>query len=400
MRKFSSVAMISITTCLAACGGGGGASAAGSGSPVAVAPSPTPAPAPAPAPTPQPAAPKCPAGQTETTAPTWNGSAWVGQVCAPTPVVASAGTLTTTVAAATYADNSLHQSAFNALNLVRKNAGAGLVSQNAALDTSAGAHAKYLTTNIATAFTVNAHTEDPSKPGFFEATVGLRMAKAGFSAGGYWSEVIGGTGASRQGSDCVLGLLGTVYHAAALLNQSTNIGIGFGTDTANIPMCVADLGAKSTESYPQVAPSGQIVAYPYDGQTGLFYSFDITFEVPRPPVALFPNATSGTPVIVNIRNSDFVNYKAAGTLTPVVTKFEIKDAGGNLVPVGILANSGITGSGVSMTADANLSEGFAVLVPLSPLAKGGTYTVTFTATLKTGGDPLTKTWRFVADRDR
>lgn len=386
LAQLATPVLLAATLALTACGGGGGGEAA-------------PAPGPAPS-TPTPAAPKCPAGQTESTAPTWNGSAWVGQVCTPTPVVASTGTLITSVSVATYADNSLQQSAFNTLNLVRKNAGAGLVSQNAALDTSAGAHAKYLTTNIATAFTVDAHTEDQSKPDFYEATVGLRMTKAGFSAGSYWTEVIGGTGASRRGSDCVLGLLGTVYHAAALLSQSTNVGIGFGTDTANAPMCVADLGSHSTESYPQVAPSGQIVSYPYDGQTGLFYSFDIAFEVPRPPVALFPNPTSGTPVYVNIRNADFVNYKAAGTLNAVVTKFEMKDASGNLIPAGILSNSGISGSGLSLTADSNLAEGVAMLVPLSPLVKGGTYTVTFTATLKAGGDPLTKTWRFVADRDR
>ncbi|MDL5034367.1 hypothetical protein QRD43_20865 [Pelomonas sp. APW6] len=380
LAQLATSVLLAATLALTACGGGGGGAAGPS--------------------TPTPAAPTCPAGQTEMTAPTWNGSAWVGQVCASTPVVASTGTLTTSVSTATYADNSLQQSAFNALNLVRKNAGAGLVSQHAALDTSAGAHAKYLTTNIATAFTVNAHTEDPSKPDFYEATVGMRMAKAGFSVGSYWTEVIGGTGASRQGSDCVLGLLGTVYHAAALLSQATNVGIGFGTDTANIPMCVVDLGSQSNESYPQVAPSGQIVAYPYDGQTGLFYSFDIAFEVPRPPVALFPNATSGTPVIVNIRNADFVNYKAAGTLNAVVSKFEMKDANGNLVPVGILASPGIGAANVSLTSDGNLGEGFVVLVPIAPLNKGGTYSVTFAATLKAGGSSLSKTWHFVADRDR
>lgn len=365
LRQTALVALLATSAALAACGGGGGGAPTAASGPSPSTPSPS---------TPSPST--------------------------PAAVVAPAGTLKDAIPAATYADNSLQLSAFNALNQARKYAGAGLIAQSAALDTAAEAHAKYLTTNINTVFTAGAHIEDPSKPDFYEATLATRMAKAGFNLGSYGSEVVGGTGASRLGADCIWGLLGTVYHAAALLGQATNIGFGFGRDTANVPMCVADFGSLGTENYPQVAPAGQIVAYPYDGQTGVLYSFDIASEVPRPPVALFPSATSGTPVIVSVRNADFVNFKAAGTLNAVVTKFEMKDASGNIVPAGILASPGISGSGVTMTADPMLAEGFLVLVPFAPLTKGATYMVNVNAILRDGGAPLSKTWSFVSDRDR
>lgn len=187
----------------------------------------------------------------------------------PADVVASAGTLKASAGASTYAANGLEADAFATLNRARSAAGAGYVSQNAALDTAAAAHAKYLTANITSGI---AHTEDPSKDDYYEATPASRVSKAGFSAG-FSTEVIGGTGAATKGSDCVLGLLNTVYHAAALLSQETYVGVGFGKDAGGIPLCVADLGNLESESYTQVAPAGELIAYPYAGQTEVLETF-------------------------------------------------------------------------------------------------------------------------------
>lgn len=317
-----------------------------------------------------------------------------GTVTPPsTDVVTSAGTLKTSAGISAYAGAAFEAEAFAAINATRLAAGAGLVSQSTALDTAAAAHAKYLTTNIALGL---GHTEDPSKADYYEATEDSRATKAGYLSG-FVTEAVGGTGATMKASDCVLGLLNTVYHAAAVLSPATNVGVGVGTDAAGIPMCVTVLGAPASEAYPQVAPAGDVIAYPSSGQTGVFETFYVGYELPRPPVTLFPNTTAGRPVIVNVRNADFVNFKAAGTLAAVVTKFELKDAGGNVVPAGILANAGLTGSGVTLTADSNLGEGFAVLVPLAPLAKGAVYTATFTATLKSGGTAVAKTWSFTTN---
>ena len=355
-NTFRTLSVLALAATLAACGGGGGGSDSSSGGGVTN-----------------------PGGGTVTTP--------------STDVVTNAGTLKTAAGTSTYAANGFEAEAFTAINATRSAAGAGVVSQSTALDTAAAAHAKYLTTNIALGL---GHSEDPTKADYYEATQGSRATKAGYPSG-FVTEAVGGTGATMKAGDCVLGLLNTVYHAAAVLSPATNVGVGVGTDAAGIPMCVTVLGAPASEAYPQVAAAGNLVAYPSAGQTGVFETFYVGYESPRPSVALFPNTTAGTPVIVNVRNADFLNFKAAGTLAAVVTKFELKDAGGNVVPEGILANAGLTGSGVTLTADANLGEGFAVLVPLAPLAKGAVYTATFTATLKSGGTAVAKTWSFTTN---
>lgn len=309
----------------------------------------------------------------------------------PSNVVANEGTLKATAGPSTYAAESYEADAYAALNRLRHAAGAGYLSQDAKLDVAAAAHAKYLTTNRG-----GSHEQDPSKPDFYETSPYYRVTKAGFDAG-LVSEVIGGAGRDGNGWDCVFGLMNSVYHAAGLLSQTTTFGIGFGTDGAGSPLCVINVATTSNERNVQVAPAGSLVAYPYAGQSDVGETFWVAFELPRPPASLFPNMTTGTPVIVNIKNADFMNYQAAGTLSAVVTTFEMKDADGNIVPAAILADPVLTGSGVTLHSDNMLSQGFAVLVPLSPLAFNATYTVSFSATLKTGGAPLTKTWSFTTN---
>lgn len=305
-------------------------------------------------------------------------------------VVEDSGTVQVVVGDNTYVAGSLAKGAFDALNTARRNAGAGVLAQSAALDMAATAHALYLTSNIADGI---GHEEIKGKVDFYEATQDLRIARAGFDAGAT-TEVIGGTGPSLKGADCVYGMLNTVYHGAALLNQLSNVGIGFGKDSVGVPLCVVNLANLATERYTQIPQSGSVIAYPYAGQTDVMETFYVGFETPRPPASLFPNTTAGTPVIVNLRNADFMNYQAAGTLDVVVKQFELKDAGGNLTPVGILAHPTIKGSDVQLSPDNILGLGVMTLVPLSPLTKGTKYTVIFSATLKNGDKPVTKTWSF------
>ena len=337
---------LALAASLTACGGGGGNSA----------------PAPAPAP-----------GTGGTT----------------TDVVVSTGTLFTTVTAPTYTAGGQRAVAYSDLNAARLGAGAGTVQQSAELDTAASAHANYLTVTR----TVT-HDEDPDNAAVFYATnVGARVSKAGFDAS-YATEVIGGTGASHQITDCVVGLLNTVYHAAASLSYATHIGIGQGTDSAGTPMCVVNYAAAETNPYGQVPAAGSVIAYPYNGRTNVPTTFFVAYEVPRPSAVLLPNLTSGPPVIVGLRNADYLNFWAAGALDVTVSKFELKDASGNVVPSVVLGAAGVKGAGVTVNADSNLYTGFVSLVPLSPLAANQNYTYTFTATLKSGGTPVTKTVTF------
>ena len=356
-RIASLISAVMLVTSLAACGGG--ASGDSTGTPAPAAPTPTPAPAPAPV------------------------------------AVASSGTLRTGAPTSAYAPSSQQAGFFGTLNNLRAAAGAGYVDQNTTIDVASQAHADYLSLNLAaaTAAGESPHSESASRANYYEASPASRLAKAGFSAG-FSTEVIGGTGPSLAAADCVLGLMDTVYHAAALLSQETTIGVGVGSDAAGIPLCVSDLADVSADSYGQVPASGALIAYPFDGQTDVLGLFDVSSESPRPSVTLFPNAAAGTPVVVRLRNADFVNAQAAGTLAAKVTQFSLTDAGGNTIPAGILSATDVAGSGVTLNADSALGDGFVVLVPLSPLAANATYTAHFSATLTVGGTALTKSWSF------
>ena len=306
-------------------------------------------------------------------------------------LVPDAGTLVLTAPDATYAGGGLHKSAYDALNTARLAAGAGLLTQSAAIDVAAEAHAKYLTTNIGFGLS---HDQDSAKLDFYEATAAKRISKAGFEFD-FALEVVGATGPSHLGSDCVLGLLNTVYHGAAMLLSSTHVGIGFGQDSLGTPLCVVDMAAATKKPVGQLPGSGELVAYPYAGQTDVFATFYADSEVPRPPVAALPSNAVGTPVIVSVNNADMANFAAAGTLQATVAQFVLKDAAGNLVPAAILANPVLAaGAGVTLFADDNLPRGVATLVPLAPLVSGQTYTVEFSATLKAGAPTVSKTWSF------
>ena len=306
-------------------------------------------------------------------------------------MVSTAGTLQTSAAAPSYAASSQQASFFSALNTVRAAAGAGVVDQSTTIDVASQAHADYLTANITT--TTDLHSEVSTKTGYYGDTLATRLTKAGYSYG-FATEVVGGTGASLSATDCVYGLMDTVYHAAALLSQETAVGVGIGSDAASIPLCVSDLADASTDSYGQVPASGALIAYPFSGQTSVAGTFYVAYEEPRPSATLFPNTTAGTPIVVRLRNADFVNAQAAGTLAATVTQFTLTDAGGNIVQAAILAAPDVTGSGVTLNSDSNLGDGFVILVPLSPLAANATYTAHFSSTLTASGTALTKTWSF------
>ncbi len=304
-------------------------------------------------------------------------------------VASASGSLQTSVPTPDYAAGSQGDVSMSALNEARRNAGAGLLQQSKALDTAAQAHVQYLVINIG----ATGHTEEPVKPSFYEIRPELRMAKAGF-APGYSAEVINTRG-TLLGVDCVGQMLATVYQASALLGPATHTGFGFSANFAVKPICIGNFATAQSDDVGQYAAAGALVAYPYGGQTNVPPDYNVDFDSPRPSATLVPNTPAGTPVIVNVRNADYLNFRAAGTLDAVVTRFELKDAGGNAVTAVLLANQPIrAGTGVVLNADGNLPDGAIALVPLSPLAPAKTYSVSFSATLKTGGAPLAKSWSF------
>ena len=353
MHQLKVLFALTAASALVACGGGGGDSPAPAPPVQApVAPSP---PAPAPAPV------------------------------TPAPSPLPGGTLQTSVPAPTYTD-ARRRDAFNQLNAVRQGAGAGLLAQATALDTSALDHANYLTVNGFSSAD-SAHDETSGLPDFSGANPFVRMQSAGY-AYSYATEVIGDIGSTSASSDCVGDLLDTVYHAASMLSRVTDVGFGFGSGAA-AGMCTIDMAAPLDDVSKQIPPPGAIVAWPYDGSTVAHGTFHVSNESPRVSTALLPNATAGTPIVVGFRNQDVV---AGGKVA--ITQFSIATSAGVAVPAVILAGSTVSGTNVhdDATLDADAPE-FAVLVPSSPLA-AGTYTVKLHAAIG-GGQALALTsWSF------
>ena len=303
---------------------------------------------------------------------------------APAPDVGTNGTLQASVAPASYPGDNRRLNAFNQLNAVRLGAGAGLLAQSTALDTSAQSHANYLTANGFNSAD-SAHDETSGLADFTGANPFVRMQNAGYNYS-YATEVIGDIGSTSSSSDCVGDLLDTVYHAASMLSRVTDVGFGYGTGSA-AGMCTIDMGSPlSGGSSRQIPPSGAIVAYPFNGGTVAHGTFHVSSESPRVSTALLPNATAGTPIVVGFRNQDVV---AGGVVT--ITQFSLATAAGVAVPGVILADPVVTGSNVN--ADADLNSVFAVLVPTSPLA-AGTYTVTLHAAISGGQAIALSTWSF------
>lgn len=308
--------------------------------------------------------------------------------------VPAGGSLQITGPAANYASGSAESAAYNDLNAVRVAAGAGWLVQSNELDTAAAAHVNYLVRNIG----ATGHAEEPGKIDYYEASPGSRAAKAGFAAS-FATETISDYRSqlgSLQGPDCALELLNSLYNAVALLGPATHVGLrGWDGTFSGAQFCLGLVAAPSTRPEGQVVPAGKMVAYPYGGQTGVIESINLQVESPRPSSTLLPNDLAGAPVIVNLRNADYLNLGLAGSLNVKVTSFEMSDpSSGNVVPAVLLAHAALKGSGVVLQEDSNLPVGTVVLVPLSPLLRGHVYTVSFAATLQDGGPALQKSWSF------
>ena len=345
MHQLKVLFALTAASALVACGGGGD-------SPAPPAPTPTPIPAPTPAPTP----------------------------------VAGNGTLQTSVPAANYGSDTRRLNAFNQLNAVRQGAGAGLLAQSTALDTSAQDHSNYLTVNGFNSAD-SAHDETSGLTDFTGTTPFVRMQAAGYDFS-YATEVIGDIGSSSATSDCVGDLLDTVYHAVSMLSRVTDVGFGYGSGSA-AGMCTIDMGSPlSGGASKQIPPSGAIVAYPYNGSTVAHGTFHVSNESPRVPTTLIPASTAGTPIVVGFRNQDAVGGAAVS-----ISQFTIATASGTALPGVIIGGSSVSGTNVNADTTGDLDSDFAVLVPISPLA-AGSYTVTLHATI-TGGQALAlTTWTF------
>lgn len=265
------------------------------------------------------------------------------------------------------------QRALRHLDELRRAAGAGGLVRSELLGLSASRHAAYLSRNgFRSVPTVHAETE--GLPGFTGADPFVRMRTAGYRMS-YATELIGDVGSHAVDTDCLVHLMNTVYHAALLLSRVTEAGVAYGEGSA-AGMCIIDLAAPVGASDMQTPGSGEIVRYPWPGMVAATGTYLVGSENPRPPPSLLPNANAGIPVLVGLRNADFVSAAAGAGVE--IQRFELSDAHGLLVPGIVFADRVITGPGI--VADIGLHGVFAAFVPQLPL-EPGRYRVTLRATI-------------------
>ncbi len=337
-RVAERMAIVSLAASLAACGGGGG----DSGTPTP--PPPPPAPAPAPA---------------------------------------SAGDLSTTVHATTYAAGSRQALAYAVLNTVRLTGGYGTLAQSADLDAETQNQADYVSADDIVINTVLggpmyvdltvlrepgdlelAHAQLPGTPGFIAYTPAARATHFGYTSANLAEVSAAYTtlpAPTTDSTECLARLLASPGHRQGLLDpRFRDVGIGFdtlapaATDGSLFAMgtCYLTTGAATGAA---TAPAGWAGIYPPDGST---------------VSALDDGHGHGYAPSVVVDSS----------LTLTVNSFVVTDANGTLVPVTL-----------GLDADTSLTN-WAFATPNAALAPNTEYTVTFNGSA--GGRAINKTWRF------
>jgi len=264
--------------------------------------------------------------------------------------------------ASAYPAGSQQAGAFQKLNAARTQCGFGALAQAAQLDTSAGAHASYMTVNNS-----YGHFEVQGQPGFTGVAPSDRQTAAGYR----WmfsGEAIAQVATTDTGADAVRFLLAAPYHAALLVNGFRDVGIGWGP-VGGLPVLTIDLGTRLGQSNQGVTG---VVTYPCSGITDAVPVGGSETPSPFPSNA---SATWGQPVTVR------------GPADLRITSATITG------PLGSVQVQAIYGDG--QQADPNgtgdFTQGFFTIIPAT-LQPNATYSVSIAYT--TGGTPGRKDFSF------
>ncbi|WP_232076752.1 CAP domain-containing protein [Variovorax sp. PBL-H6] len=293
---------------------------------------------------------------------------------------AQASTLVASVPPDTYGPGAEGRQAFELLNAERGRCGFGLVAQNAQLDAAAHAHADWQILNNQLS-----HTEGAGTTGFTGATPLDRVSAAGYVPGGVGEEIstlfytgsIAGTGIFG-----VRALLALPYHQLGMLSGYREVGIALrgsdqlGTTASRGPRTVQQFNLGFTPSAGRQEPaSDEVLTYPCEGTTGVFY--EITNETPNPvPGRDLRASPLGPGVVVAVRSGQTLAISSASMTTlsgrtPVTLRPPLAKGSD---PNSVLASHQ------------------AVLIPDAPLMPNTSYTVNVVGTNE--GAPFEKTFSF------
>ena len=260
--------------------------------------------------------------------------------------------------------NNIATDGFNWINYRRSQVGLTPLVRNSLIDNAALGHSNYLNSN-----SVVVHNQIKGKPGFTGATLYDRLTASGYGVTSVWGEVIAGV-ASNSGFYMAENLITAVYHRFLIFEPIFKEGgAGAAVNNSGYAYFTTDLAGNSR--YGPGLPAGQIVSYPFSGQTKVATSFSSNEEEPDP----VPNQdVVGYPISVH------ANFDA----TLSVTAFTVRQRG---------AGADLTVRLLSKETDAvNTSRSVAAIIPLAPLLAATTYDVSFIG--KVNGADVTRSWSF------
>ncbi|WP_244818501.1 CAP domain-containing protein [Caballeronia sp. Lep1P3] len=300
-----------------------------------------------------------------------------------------------------YVADSFQLAAFNQINAYRNAMGVGMLNQDPVLDTAAQAHSRYLFSNLANGMlTALSHDEVASNANYYGDTPLLRAQKAGAPTTEWIGENIaagvpGGTQAA-DAADCIGRALASVYHLVDLTYTQQTVGIGYTPGTSSYPIytCTTDFGTTagvngapgantlSSVGGQQISATA-VVHSPYSNETGVALAMRAEATNPAPDLS-----APGRPILVRVK-------AAQGVDTLTVSQYALTDNTGAAVAARVLVPSAaVAGSTATTVADPNklLQSGTAVLLPLTALKAGTTYTVRFAGARN--GTPVSTSWNF------
>jgi uncharacterized protein YkwD len=253
----------------------------------------------------------------------------------------------------------------NWINYRRSQAGIPVLLANSQVSTAAQAHSNYQNLNNSVS-----HEEIAGKPGFTGTTLLARLNAAGYTFGsnGYaYGEVISAT-SSTSGFYMAEELITAIYHRFVIFEPKfKEIGTGAASTSANYTYFTSDFTANN--GYGPGIGRGQLVNWPFNGQTGVPVNFFSDYESPDPVAG---SNEVGYPVSVHADIDAVLK----------VQSFTMHERGGADLSTKLL----------SAPADADTPPSAAAIIPLAVLKAGTTYDVSFVGSLD--GSAIARTWSF------
>ena len=256
------------------------------------------------------------------------------------------------------------------LNFRRAQVGLSTLAHSTVVDIAAQRHSLYQATN-----NTITHDQIVGRPGFTGADIPDRLTEAGYSfnksASHAYGEVISAT-SNGLGQYMAEELITAVYHRFVIFEPIfKEIGTGAATTGSGYNYFTTDF--TSNNGYGAGLPAGQIVVWPFGGQTSVPRNFFSDTESPDP----VPDRNEvGYPISVHTNIDRAIQ----------VSTFSVRPQGGADLAVRLLTSAN----------DTHTKPPSAAIVPLAPLTANTVYEVSFSGSV--GNIPVTRSWSFTTAR--